>query len=83
MANKYIDDISKLMGTSFIQCFNQNELVSYFHKMIANKIEIKFSSETIGLGIYLDSSFDDSDKSNTDICFDGPKMIYKVKLLSF
>ncbi|RNA39613.1 SET and MYND domain-containing 3 [Brachionus plicatilis] len=78
-ASKCIDEISKLMDKSFIQLFDQNELISYFDKMMANKIEIKSSGETIGLGIYLDYAFDDSDKSNIDISFDGLKIIYKRK----
>lgn len=72
------------MGTNFIETFNTNEMISYFDKMMANKIEIKSNrSETIGLGVYLENAFDDSEKSNTDVSFDGLKIIYQVKNFLF
>nr|QDG00781.1 histone-lysine N-methyltransferase ASHR1-like protein-2 [Brachionus koreanus] len=81
IAIKYIDEILKLMGPNFIETFNTNEMISYFDKMMANKIEIKSNrSETIGLGIYLENAFDDSEKSNTDVSFDGLKIIYRRKI---
>ncbi|RNA33214.1 histone-lysine N-methyltransferase ASHR1-like [Brachionus plicatilis] len=75
LAIKYIGEVSKLIGSGFTELFNQNELISYFDKMMANKIEIKFRNETIGLGIYLEKAFDDSDMSNAVISFEGLKII--------
>lgn len=72
------------MGPNFIETFNTNEMISYFDKMMANKIEIKSNrNETIGLGVYLENAFDDSEKSNTDVSFDGLKIIYQVKNFLF
>lgn len=80
MAIKYINEISELMDDDFMAFFDQHEIVSYFDKMMTNKIEIKSDGETIGFGIYLLYSFDDSDTSNTEISFEGLKIIFKVKL---
>ncbi|RNA05056.1 hypothetical protein BpHYR1_028197 [Brachionus plicatilis] len=80
MANKYMNQVSVLMGDDFMAFFDKQEIVPYFDKMMANKIEIKSDGKTIGFGIYLEYSFDDSDKSNTEIYFDGLKIIYKRKI---
>ncbi|CAF0703826.1 unnamed protein product [Brachionus calyciflorus] len=66
--------IKDLMGNEFMSKFTEEELISYYGKMILHKFEVKSNNNSIGIGLYL-NKLNHSCEPNSVVFFDGPKLI--------